>query len=287
MAEIDTLKKFGNDFQIKCLSALLDPKKDLSGTGTGKAFLQQILDILHVDFFENESHKWIVITIGEYFQKYKDIPTMTVFKNELNSVSDVVTKQAVIESLRQVYANIDDSDLNYIRSAFLEFCKNQKLKSAILDSADLLKNGEYEKIKHTVDEALKAGMERDDGHDYMTEIDERLLEDCRDAVKTNWDVVDDLMDGGLGPGELGVFVAPAGIGKCVGPNTEIEIQYQELGIDFTRNDGSIFTLWIDPFNQYDMSGIINGVEKCFGWQVYNILWELENLKNNSSGNGKS
>ena len=32
-------------------------------------------------------------------------------------------------------------------------------------------------------------------------------------VESGWNEIDDIMDGGLGGGELGVIVAPAGIGK--------------------------------------------------------------------------
>ena len=40
------------------------------------------------------------------------------------------------------------------------------------------------------------------------------LEDVkRDTVPTDWSPINDLMDGGLGPGELGVVVAPSGVGK--------------------------------------------------------------------------
>ena len=35
----------------------------------------------------------------------------------------------------------------------------------------------------------------------------------RSTVATNWKPINDLMDGGLGPGELGVVVAPSGVGK--------------------------------------------------------------------------
>jgi replicative DNA helicase len=35
----------------------------------------------------------------------------------------------------------------------------------------------------------------------------------RNSVSTGWEVIDELMDGGLGPGELGVVMAPSGIGK--------------------------------------------------------------------------
>ena len=44
-------------------------------------------------------------------------------------------------------------------------------------------------------------------------FDERYEESSRACVETPWDVINDLTDGGLGPGELGVVVAPAGIGK--------------------------------------------------------------------------
>ena len=60
---------------------------------------------------------------------------------------------------------------------------------------------------------MKAGTTRDLGHDYIISLEERLAESARTTVKTPWDVVNDIMDGGLGHGELGVIVAPAGIGK--------------------------------------------------------------------------
>ena len=47
----------------------------------------------------------------------------------------------------------------------------------------------------------------------MEQFEDRYLESSRTTVKTPWEVVNDLTDGGLGPGELGVVVAPAGIGK--------------------------------------------------------------------------
>ena len=36
---------------------------------------------------------------------------------------------------------------------------------------------------------------------------------ARETIKTNWDLIDDHLDGGLGKGELGFIVAPAGSGK--------------------------------------------------------------------------
>jgi replicative DNA helicase len=99
------------------------------------------------------------------------------------------------------------------KTEFLEFCRNQKLKNAIVASIDLLKVAEYDKIKHVIDEAMKAGLERNIGHNYFEDIDIRMSEMARSSIKTNWACVDDLLDGGLAKGELGFVVAPAGSGK--------------------------------------------------------------------------
>ena len=50
----------------------------------------------------------------------------------------------------------------------------------------------------------------------MTSIDMRYTEAVRFTKETPWEVINELTDGGLGKGELGVFVAPAGIGKSWG-----------------------------------------------------------------------
>ena len=60
---------------------------------------------------------------------------------------------------------------------------------------------------------MKAGTERNVGHEYAEDIEIRYSEMARTTVETPWDVLNDLTQGGLGGGELGVIVAPAGIGK--------------------------------------------------------------------------
>ena len=63
---------------------------------------------------------------------------------------------------------------------------------------------------------MKAGTERDIGHVYIDDIDLRFEESARKCVPTGWDSVNELTGGGLAAGELGVVVAPAGIGKSWG-----------------------------------------------------------------------
>lgn len=202
----DTFQIYGYNFQVKLLATLF----------RDKPFLQQITDILHPDFFESEANKWIVKSISEYFIEYKNSPTLDVMKVKIDAIDNDVLKASVVDTLKEVVRNFDGEDTQFVKDEALKFCKNQKLKSAIVDSVELLQRGNYDEIKFRVDEAMKAGTDRDIGHEYMIDIDDRFSETTRQTTSTGWDVVDDLMDGGLGPGELGVFVAPAGIGKSWG-----------------------------------------------------------------------
>jgi replicative DNA helicase len=101
----------------------------------------------------------------------------------------------------------------YVKKEYLTFCKNQKVKEALFKSVDLLKNGQYEQIIDTMMKASKVGVESDLGLDFIEDFETILENVKRDSCPTGWPVIDELMDGGLGPGELGVVMAPSGIGK--------------------------------------------------------------------------
>ena len=201
--QIDTLSKYGQSFQSKVVSALLTDNK----------FLDTIGEITTPKFFENDANKWIVSEILEYHNEYRKPPTLDVFKSQLSKVDNDILKKTVVEQLRHVHTQIGNVDLDYIKKEFKDFCINQNLKNVILRSVDLLKAGSYDRIKDLVDGAMKVGNETDMGMDYIKDFDERTEDLKRTTVPTKWDPINDLMDGGLGPGELGVVVAPSGVGK--------------------------------------------------------------------------
>lgn len=204
----DKLSNFGYGFQIKIVSSLL----------TDKAFLQQVADILLPDFFESEANTWIVDTIIKYFHEYKVAPTLDVFKIKVQDVDRDVLKTSIVETLKDAYRYLESEDLDFVKAETVDFCKNQCIKRAILDSVELLNRGQYDEIKAAIDGAMKAGADKEVGHEYNTaaNVEARYAENVRSTVPTPWPVINDLADGGFGKGELVVFVAPAGIGKSWG-----------------------------------------------------------------------
>ena len=200
---LDTLSKYGQSFQAKVVSALL----------TDKTLLDTLNEIIHKKFFESEANKWIVSEIKDYYDEYKAAPTLDVFKVKVSNIDNGTLAKSVVEQLKIVYTQIGKEDLQYVKDEFSSFCRNQNLKEVIVQSVDLLKAGNYDKIKELVDRAMKVGVESELGHEYIEDYIKRVEEINRTTIPSAWECVNELMDGGLGPGELGVIVAPSGVGK--------------------------------------------------------------------------
>ena len=203
MQDIDTLSKYGQSFQTKVLSTLI----------TDVRLLDTLNEIIHPKFFESESNKWILDEIVNYYNEFKKPPTLDVFKVELSKMDDKAFQKRIVDQLKLVFTQVGDSDLEYVKKEFSNFCINQNIKQAIVQSVDLLKAGSYDRIKELVDKAMKVGVDTEMGHDYVLDFMDRTEEINRNTVPTNWECINELMDGGLGPGELGVVVAPSGVGK--------------------------------------------------------------------------
>ena len=199
----DKLSEYGWSFQIKVLAAMF----------VDRTFLQQIADIIQADYFESDANSWLLEVVLDHFREYKTPPSKDVLKVKVTEIDNDVLKTAILEQLKEVFRFMESDDLTFVKDEILKFCKNQEIKRAIMDSVSLLKMGNYDEIKSKIDGAMKAGADTDIGHEYKKDVISRYNEAARHTVTTGWDVIDDLMDGGLAPGELGVVMAPAGIGK--------------------------------------------------------------------------
>ena len=199
---LSDLNKYGPAFQTKVIHSLLERKE----------FLINIHDILESSFFDNQAHKWIIDNILKYYDNYHTTPTPEVLKSEYEKVTNDVLKVSIREQLREAY-KITSSDSEYIESEFSAFCKNQQLKKALLNSVDLLKAEDYDSIRGLIDSALKAGMDKNIGHEYLKDFETRYREEHRITIPTPWSEFNELLQGGLGNGDFGLIFGGPGAGK--------------------------------------------------------------------------
>jgi len=199
---LQSIDEYGPSFQMKVISSLL----------THKEFLQNINDVLSDEYFSNPAHKWVINEILKYYEKYHTTISMDILKVEMKKLDNEVLKVSVKEQLREAY-RADLEDLQYVQEEFSTFCKNQQLKKALLNSVDLLKAGDYDSIKYMIESAMKAGADKNIGHEYKRDVESRYREDHRKIVPTPWPEINELIQGGLGNGDLGLIFGNPGGGK--------------------------------------------------------------------------
>ena len=207
--EIASFAHYGKSFQEKLTRLVLEDRQ----------FSDQIGEVMDVGFFETKYLQVFNRKIFDYKEKYGTHPTKsiveTILRTELEEENELVKKQVREFFARTFFTDFELKDSDYVKENALEFCKKQKLKEAMIKSCELLKDNSFEKIKNTLDDALKLGTDTDFGYDYLLDFEKRFEIQSRSPVSTGWKEPDDLLRGGLGKGELGVVVAPTGAGKSM------------------------------------------------------------------------
>lgn len=202
MTSLAKLSQYGKAFQLKVLGALLTDKK----------FLLNTRDLLRTEYLDSDAHKWILESIVKYFDKYHTTISMEALKIELQKVENDILQTAVKSELRGCYEATQE-DLDYVQEEFTTFAKNQELKSALLNSADLLNQGDFDGIRNMIERAMRAGMDKNIGHEYNKDIESRYRQDYRPTIPTPWPILNEGIQGGWGPGDLVIVFGNPGGGK--------------------------------------------------------------------------
>jgi replicative DNA helicase len=206
MTTLSNLNKYGNVFQVKVLGALL----------TQREFLLNIADSLDSEYFESSAHKWTIDYVIKYFNEYHTYPTIETLSIEIKKIDNEVLRISLTESLREAYKMADASDLEWVEKEFSDFCKNQQMKKAIMTSVDLLNLGDFDGIRSLINDAMKAGEDKNIGHMYEIDVEARYRADDRGAIPFPWETFNDLTQGGYGKGDLVLLFGNPGGGKSWG-----------------------------------------------------------------------
>lgn len=203
--DVDSFKSFGTNFQNCVLQAAL----------IDRDFFEKSFEVLKEEYFTSEAHKTVWLEIRKLFNKYSAPPTYDTLKTEISQYPEGELKESTINVLLDIETKVNRQEIEYAKDKSLEFCRNQSMKGAILQSVDLLKEGKFEEIQKTIEDSLKISTEQDMGHDYFDSFKSRQQVHVRSCIPTGFPLLDQssVLDGGLAHGELGVVMAPTGGGK--------------------------------------------------------------------------
>jgi replicative DNA helicase len=197
----------------------------------------------------------------EYHKKYESTPNFDTLEQIVKSeISQEMVAKIVLDTLTQV-KEAPFEGTTFVQEKALKFCKQQELQKAMDKAQKIITQGDfesYDKVEGLVRDALQVG-EIDKGQtDIFANLDTVLDEDYRHPIPMGIKGIDKLLKGGLAKGEIGVILAPTGVGKTTIlskiSNTAFNLGYNVLQIFFEDNPKIIqrkhFTMWtgIEPDN---------------------------------------
>lgn len=199
---------FDREFQKRLINEVITDQK----FGTG------IIPILHATYFDDERVKLIIQTIRDAYiedEVLLNFKTLKLRVLEHKSLSNDIKKDKISKIIDAI-SDADRNDYEHIQKKAMVFCKQQELKKAIVKVNNIIENDDGEKFYECEDiikTALELGETKDDSVNVFSNVDSVLAEDFRDPIPTGISGMDASMGGGLGKGELGVILAPYGVGK--------------------------------------------------------------------------
>ncbi len=241
----------GNTFQVQLLNQII----------VDKEFSTTIMDVLELSYFDNKYFKIIVQMIKEYYQKYQATPTFDTLEQITKSeITSEMAVKIVLDTIKQIKDAPFDGCV-FVQEKALKFCKQQELQRAMQKAQKIIDEGDfesYDKVEELVREAIQVG-ERDLGTgDVFANLELVLDDDFRSPIPIGIKGIDNLLKGGLAKGEIGVILAPTGVGKTTIlskiANTAFNLGFNVIQIFFEDNPKIIqrkhFTMWtgIEPDN---------------------------------------
>jgi replicative DNA helicase len=241
----------GNQFQLQLLNQIIEDKD----------FSSSIMDVIESSYFDNKYFKIILQMIKEYFSKYESTPNFDTLEQIVKSeiAQDLVAK-IVLDTIKQVKEAPFEGTV-FVQEKALKFCKQQELQKAMDRAQKIITEGDfesYDKVEGLVRDALQVGQTDKGTTDIFTGLDTVLEEDYRHPIPMGIVGIDKLLKGGLAKGEIGVILAPTGVGKTTIltkiANTAFNLGYNVLQIFFEDNPKIVqrkhFTIWtgIEPDN---------------------------------------
>lgn len=244
MATGKNFEYLGNTFQLQLLNQII----------VDKDFSHSIIDVIENNYFENKYFKIIIQMIREYYLKYDHTPSFETLEQITKSeLQQEIASKIVMDTIKKIKdAPIDG--VGFVQEKALKFCKQQELQKVMGKAQKIIDGGEFENydtLEELVKTALQVGAKDTSMMDVFSNLDQVLEDDYRHPVPMGIPGIDRLLKGGLAKGEIGVILAPTGVGKSTiltkMANHAFNLGFNVLQVFFEDNPKVIqrkhFTLW--------------------------------------------
>jgi replicative DNA helicase len=206
MAASKNFEYLGQQFQLQLLNQII----------VDRDFSTSIIDVIENNYFENKYFKILIQMIREYYQKYDHTPSFETLEQITKSeLQQEIASKIVLDTIKKI-KDVTVDGVDFVQEKALKFCKQQELQKVMGKAQKIIDGGEFENydtLEELVRDALLVGNKDTSMMDVFSNLDQVLDEDYRHPIPMGIPGIDKLLKGGLAKGEIGVILAPTGVGK--------------------------------------------------------------------------
>ena len=172
------------------------------------------------ELFESSFHGKIFEFILIFFRKYKEPPDQdTLIHLAKGTARNPREEKLLLTTINEVFTPMSKAQTQWLKDQLKDFITHQQYKMALTKAIESHGRKDYAAIPAAIREAGKEILNSEDvGMNYFSELDKRLYDYRHEEqyrVPTLLHRLDNILRGGLGPGELGVILGVSGVGKSI------------------------------------------------------------------------
>lgn len=182
-------------------------------------YTRQVIPFLKKDYF-SESHQFVFDQVVKFVSKYNTLPTKEAFFIEMDQADFRGDPTEVSEVAQEIFIP-EEVNNTWLLENTEKWCQDRAIHLAIMESINIIDGKHKELNKNALpdilSDALSVSFDRNVGHDYVDNFEERyeFYHREEDRLPFDLDYFNKITKGGLPRKTLNIALAGTGVGKSL------------------------------------------------------------------------
>ena len=184
-------------------------------------YLRKVLPFIEPSYFSDRNEKVVFEHIAKYASEYNTLITKEILLIEIEDRRDV--SQNEVKSINETINDLQDieCDIEWLSNTTEKWCRDRAIYLALMESIKIADGQDDKKnrdaIPSILSDALSVSFNRNVGHDYLEDYEERyeLYNRKESRIQFDLEFFNKITKGGLPNKTLNIALAGTGVGKSL------------------------------------------------------------------------
>lgn len=181
-----------------------------------KEFFNDLSPIIEQNMFTSPDLRQFIGVMKDYAHRNGDAPSYAMMEIELNNIAVNDIQREKFKAICDKVHKTPSEGSAEIQKMAIKFFRQQNIIKSANEILSMAANGEsdnFDKSVEIMQKALSQGVHNDMGTCVFDGVEGVLADDYREPIPTGIQKIDEVLEGGIGKGELGVIIGPSSFGK--------------------------------------------------------------------------